>query len=323
MKEESRQALLVLGMHRSGTSAVAGASALLGARLPTHSLAAAPDNPVGFFEAYTAVAVNDWVLKTAGSAWYDCLRFSPDQLGQQDHHTATALMLFSIMQEFPDGTLLLMKDPRLCLTLEMWLPALHAWRVSPAAFLVLRHPAEVIASLTQRDGCPAMVWGALWLHYMLTAEYMTRGHPRAMLAYDAMLHDWRGCLLHAGSRAGIDWPLPPDEVAPQMQRFLDHGLRHFRSTERPARLGILGNLIDQAYEAFLDLIAADDDGPLLHRLDDIRTKFALWHQGRDQNFWGPMMRHMPRAHPHLDLPPEWEGLARKTASTAMAQTTTV
>ena len=80
MGPDEKRAVLVLGMHRSGTSAVAGAVHLLGAEPPKHLIPAAADNPSGFFEATTVLGVNDWILKAGGSTWFDCLNFDPDSL---------------------------------------------------------------------------------------------------------------------------------------------------------------------------------------------------------------------------------------------------
>lgn len=46
-----KMALVVLGMHRSGTSSVAGALAMLGAQPPKTLLAPSDDNPKDFGKA--------------------------------------------------------------------------------------------------------------------------------------------------------------------------------------------------------------------------------------------------------------------------------
>ena len=48
--DRKRRAIIVLGMHRSGTSALAGVLGLLGARLPARQLPANFANPKGYFE---------------------------------------------------------------------------------------------------------------------------------------------------------------------------------------------------------------------------------------------------------------------------------
>ncbi len=66
-----REAVLVLGMHRSGTSSVAGALVSLGGAAPLHLLPPQLDNEKGFWESSVLVALNDEILTAAGSHWWD------------------------------------------------------------------------------------------------------------------------------------------------------------------------------------------------------------------------------------------------------------
>src|SRR6185437_16597760 len=66
-----RIAYLVLGMHRSGTSAVTQVLALAGARLPQNVMASDPHNARGYFEPWRIALLNDERLRAAGSAWDD------------------------------------------------------------------------------------------------------------------------------------------------------------------------------------------------------------------------------------------------------------
>src|SRR6185312_3667992 len=65
----SRQALLVLGMHRSGTSALTRVLGLSGAALPRHKMAPAEDNMLGFWEPQPIVDAHDSFLRQAGTGW--------------------------------------------------------------------------------------------------------------------------------------------------------------------------------------------------------------------------------------------------------------
>src|SRR5579883_2078517 len=132
MDEPQRQAILILGMHRSGTSAIAGASALLGADLPLNQLEPAVDNLWGFFEPLSVVSVNDWIFARANRTWYDCLDFSPARIAADEHSTVTAMIFLALLKEFPKPGLFVLKDPRLCVLLNFWLPALQAWGARPS-----------------------------------------------------------------------------------------------------------------------------------------------------------------------------------------------
>ena len=66
-----KTAILVAGMHRSGTSGVSRILNLLGCALPKTLSSAGPDNPSGFWESMAIKELNERVLASAGSTWDD------------------------------------------------------------------------------------------------------------------------------------------------------------------------------------------------------------------------------------------------------------
>ena len=64
-------ALVVLGMHRSGTSALAGVLSKTGYDLPKNLLPASFDNPKGYFESKEIIALNDDLFAEMGAVWSD------------------------------------------------------------------------------------------------------------------------------------------------------------------------------------------------------------------------------------------------------------
>ena len=70
-----RAAYLVLGMHRSGTSAVTQVLALAGADLPQNVMGGDEHNARGYFEPWKIAMFDDQRLRAAGSAWDDPFTF--------------------------------------------------------------------------------------------------------------------------------------------------------------------------------------------------------------------------------------------------------
>jgi hypothetical protein len=64
-------AAIVLGMHRSGTSALAGMLHHLGVELGDRLMQASPDNPRGYWEHRDIVAVNHKLMAELGCSWDD------------------------------------------------------------------------------------------------------------------------------------------------------------------------------------------------------------------------------------------------------------
>ena len=179
--------LFILGMHRSGTSAVSRAVNLLGVPLCRESdlVLDLRGNPTGHWESGTLVNLNNRLLHQMGHAWW-----CPPPADIPDAPlTLTTMPLPRARERFaaahPTATWAC-KDPRTCLTLPFWLAALD---MAPAAILVLRDPAEVAASLQRRNSFPPH-WGlALWERYVRLALTHLAGLPVLISRYGELLAD--------------------------------------------------------------------------------------------------------------------------------------
>ena len=273
----SRQAVLILGMHRSGTSAMAGLSCLLGAAAPAGMMEAAFDNPTGFWESFPVASLNEAIFKTLGAEWYNSFAFDPTVVDAAAVRDLTGHCVSVLAAEFGDAATFVMKDPRFSLLLEFWLPVFAAMKVMVAPVLALRHPAEVTASLRRRDNMPVEIAAPMWLHYSLEAERQTRGRPRALLSYDRLLRDWRGAVARIAAETGLVWPTAPDAAAAAVDHFLRPQMRHHHAA--PARIAVgkppLAGWIAETYHA---LRAIEDGGgdAAYRQLDRVRAAFAGW-----------------------------------------------
>jgi hypothetical protein len=75
-----RTCIVVLGMHRSGTSALTRVLSLLGAGLPKNVLGVSPSNETGHWEPERLVVFRDALLATLQSAWHDWTALDISQL---------------------------------------------------------------------------------------------------------------------------------------------------------------------------------------------------------------------------------------------------
>jgi GT2 family glycosyltransferase len=200
--------IVVLGMHRSGTSGVAGLLARMGAHAgPVDDLLAGPDNPKGHYESARLHMACVRRLEAAGGDWKQPPRQAPAIAVDAFRREAGALIA-----EFDAQRPWLMKEPRLCLLARELLPLL----TRPLFVHVVREPRAVAASLVARDGLDADAALALWEHYTRAAFEASRGWPRLVVDYDMLLADPLAAAraLHAELvRAGIDGlSLPSDEA---------------------------------------------------------------------------------------------------------------
>jgi len=246
-------ALIVAGMHRSGTSALTRMLSLNGAKLPDQLMPAQHDNPRGFWESKGIADLNDEVLGSLGSSWDDVFALRLGREASQFvrfEERATRL----IQEEFGRPSLIVLKDPRTSLLMPLWLRALDAAGYASHAVLMVRNPVEVAASLHARDRFPTEKSLLLWCSYMLAAERDTRCCPRSFVTYDQLLDDWRGVRNRIGAAGGIVWGAANSQAEAATDAFLSRDLRHHDLNRSggaahapvPARIGDVGQALVSA-----------------------------------------------------------------------------
>lgn len=263
---ERRIALIVAGMHRSGTSALTRVLSLAGAALPEQLMGASENNPKGYFESERLYDLHEALLEEAGTSWDD---LSPFPRAWYESPNAGAWMQRlrdAIREEFGDATLLTVKDPRVCKLVPLWVEALRGLGIEPTFLIPVRNPLDIAASLRRAEGVDEAKSTLLWLHYFLAAERGTRGHPRAFVGYDDLLEDWRRVMLRVESELGLVLPRASRRAQAEIDEFLARELRHgaTRADELYARHGVSA-WVKQAFA--WGLRAAAGEAPATDELD--------------------------------------------------------
>lgn len=265
-----RDAILVLGMHRSGTSAMTGAIVRLGAAAPRGFMGGDAGNERGYFESVPFMHFHDGLLSFAGSHWHDWRRFDPQRLAVIPADSrAEARRLLD--EEFGEAPLFALKDPRVCRFIPFWLSVLREAKIAPHAVIPFRSPFEVAESLRARNGFPIENGLLLWLRHVLDAERETRGLPRGFADMDDLLADWRACLTRIGRDIGVAWPKLDDEAAAGIESFLSRDLKHHNL--EIAEQDVAPAWIARAYEALLILARNPNSQMAGAALDEVADSF--------------------------------------------------
>jgi hypothetical protein len=243
-----RNALLVLGMHRSGTSATTRVLNLLGAELGENLMGPGYSNDLGFWEHMDAYQINDRLLHEMGMSWNDPRRMPDGWESTPQFARALREIVQVLGRDFLQAPLWAVKDPRICRLVPLWRKALEQQKVVGRAVLVVRHPDEIAGSLAVRDGLSRGQVHLLWARHMCEAERATRGMPRCVIRYDRLLNAWRAELTRASEGLGLDWPVGFDAAAGQIDAFLDRDSRHHVVEHKAS--GAQASWVDAAYEIF-------------------------------------------------------------------------
>ena len=221
-----RRALLILGMHRSGTSAVTRVVNMLGADIGDNLIPPGDDNPTGFWEHAEVVQINEELLKGLGRTWYDMRDMSQGWLDSAAGRKAFEKAVQLIRRDFGTSRLCAVKDPRMCLTARVWVNAFRAAEFDVACLFVARDPREVVESLHRRNDWPRMSLYLMWVQYLLEAVARTQDCPRTMVTYDQVMTDWRKEMKRIASDLHFSWPVAGEVVAEEIDRFVDPHQRH-------------------------------------------------------------------------------------------------
>lgn len=270
-KPPAAASLLVLGMHRSGTSALTRVLSLLGAALPKELLAAGQENPRGFWESPAVIAANETILQLNGARWDEFMALPPEWRSDPDQTQALARLTELLRQETTDKALTVFKDPRICRLVPVWRAALDSLHIRPLPVLIVRHPLEIAASLQHRDNFLLSKGMLLWLQHFLLAERDTRDMPRAFVAYDRLLDEPLKVTDEVSQAFALEWPVPLTEAKAQIADFLTKDL-HRRRVEGDAwkHDPIIIDWVQRVYQWSLQAINGEPVSPAL--LDEIHDK---------------------------------------------------
>lgn len=257
----ARTCLVVLGMHRSGTSAITRCLSLLGARLPANILGPNTGNKRGHWEPMRLVQVHDELLAEVGSRWDDWREVNTNCLRPNRLNAYKERIMRIIKEEYGDASLLVMKDPRMSRLVTFYEDIFDRISIRPKYIVVVRNPAGVAASLRRRDGITEDYAYLVWLRHLVDAEIATRRRPRSFVQYEQLLRDWKHELHRVGQQICIDWPRSLEDATSEITAYLTPTLQHNVATLNDVdKKGTFGRLIKKAYTLALDVEATRNLG---------------------------------------------------------------
>jgi glycosyltransferase involved in cell wall biosynthesis len=252
---DSRNAgLIVLGMHRSGTSALAGALRLCGAWLGEDSelTFASSENPKGFWERRDVRTICDSLLHAAGADWWKVAAFEENAIP----HAAIAEQRRAfrrVVAELELHGVWAIKEPRLCLLFQVLRPLVP----EAVCIHVVRNPLDVAQSLRARNGFGVAEGLALWEMYNVKALQASSEMPRLIVAYERLVakpEETLSAVLRNLASLGITGLAMP--ATHELEQFITPSLRHQSDPD--------GQAIDFLLPSQQDLWTQLQSGEALH-----------------------------------------------------------
>jgi len=268
-----RKCIMVLGMHRSGTSALMGVLNLLGVSLGTKLMNPNEYNPKGYFENDYVCEVNEKILQTLDSSWDDLFFLEKDWWKKQSLRIYRNKAFEIIEQEFNGTETFYIKDPRLCILLPFWNNLFEKIGIKTSCIICLRNPLEVASSIEKRDGFSIQKGILLWMTHMLSAEFHSRCLPRVFSSYYDLLNKPGNTIARISDVLNTDFPESYEKRKKDIGQFLERNLKHFNIDDTKLQQDVI-SLTYQYYMISLKLTVRNsaNDNELLE-FDKIRKEF--------------------------------------------------
>jgi hypothetical protein len=220
-----KRLIVVLGMHRSGTSATTRALKVFGVHLGDELIPAiAGNNDKGFYEDIDLNALDMRMLDAIGSDWHN---LTP--IGSEDVQNLRNLGFFLeavdlLRRKTAHHRVFGFKDPRVAKLLPFWTQVFSHCQYDVSYLLVLRNPLAVAKSLERREGFNHEKSYLLWLGHVITSLLLTKDQRRVLVDFDLLFKAPAETLTTIGEGLSLD--IDSQAQKEYLSEFLDHELRH-------------------------------------------------------------------------------------------------
>lgn len=226
---QQKNVYVVLGMARSGTSAIArGLKALgvdLGEQLTPGDKAW---NPKGFFEDTDIVyKINRGVLYALDYSWTSLNTLDAQCINNSALVDIKNYAVELLQKRMSTTNYWGFKDPRTAKLLPFWQDIFKTLNLNDQYVIALRNPLASAYSYQKVSGTEIEEGLLLWLMHLILAIDGTHSKKRIVVSYDFMLQDPRAQLLRIHRDLNIPMPMDEKEVEEYTNKFLDKNLHHY------------------------------------------------------------------------------------------------
>jgi O-antigen biosynthesis protein len=278
MDIKDNKLIVVLGMHRSGTSAITRGLQVMGVGLGDRVMSPVIDiNPKGFWEDIDLNALNIEMLSTIGNDWHHVAEIDSidiEILRKKGYFLRAAELL---RQKLDSTPIFGFKDPRVAKLLPFWKGIFRDYQFDVTYLLAVRHPLSVVKSLAKRDCFEAEQSYLLWLGHVIMSLTGSADSKRVLVDYDRLMQAPDHELQRVAKYTGLE--IDPAELQSYKNEFLDQSLRH---TVYQLSDLLLDNacppIVREVYSALLDVasekIQLDDmelQNKIVHWVDEFEN----------------------------------------------------
>ena len=264
--ERARPIVVVLGMHRSGTSLLSNVLHILGVDMADTTDHVSPKNAGGFWERPALVAIHDEILEAIGrpiARPSHVLPLPPAWWRSKEVQALKPKLIDYVRQELAkSGNPWGFKDPRTCRLLPLWWEVFRELNLEPVYVTAIRTPAEASVSMSQKTSARKLSVAnseLMWLSYNYDiARYVTTKSSTVIVDYEEWFEDPIGLAERLAEQLGIGRDLPPEDLADCMASIVRSDYRHqFEGSKGVTSGAAIAGLLYKAMTADSPLSSAD------------------------------------------------------------------
>lgn len=262
MRTDAR-VIVVLGMHRSGTSAITKGLEVMGVNLGQHLMPGDADNVKGYFEDVDINRLNVELLARSGHDWTTLAPVEKTKL-QELAGTALESSARDLLRErLSTCDTFGFKDPRMCRLLPFWMKVFSDLELEARFILMMRNPEAIAASLFSRNRIPRVKALYMWATHLIAAFTETAGYRRALIDYDELVTNTVATITRLAESLSLTNEIDQKALKVFEAEFIDQRLRHHHGLEGEGKVSTpklilrLVSLIERAQSGQINI---DDRG---------------------------------------------------------------
>ena len=226
-EEDKKTIIVVLGMHRSGTSAITRSLKVLGVDLGDNLMPQAEaNNAKGFWEDLDINTLNIELLHALGHEWHS---IQPISLAELTSPTAESFKLRAttlLRNKIKNTKIFGLKDPRICRLLPFWQSVFKHLNIEVKYIIASRNPISVTRSLKKRDGFDFIKSYYLWIDHAANSVIHTLGKNRIIVDYDLLIEEPTEQLQRIANALELYFDKNSTDLIEYKKHFLEKSLRN-------------------------------------------------------------------------------------------------
>ena len=271
----NKKLIVVLGMHRSGTSAITRGLKVLGVNLGDNLMPALKDNnDKGFWEDIDFNELNIEMLKAIGQEWHYLTPVDQQDVELLNANGFADRALSLLKEKIADNAAFGLKDPRTAKLMPFWKNVFQQCDCDVSYILMVRHPVSVEKSLEKLYAFDAEKSYLLWLDHVLTSLVESTGDTRVLVDYDHLMQRPVDDVIRIAESLGYE--VDEKELDIYKTEFLEEDLRHtvFEFADLQSQ-NACHVLVKDVYSLLVDIV---ENKAALEDIDRSVVKWKIEHE---------------------------------------------